>query len=255
MECRLLAGHLVERLRRSRRLPGFASARSASDTGGSIRWPCAANGVTGLKPSWGRVSRHGVFELAATLDHVGTDGRSAADAGAMLGAIAGSDPNDPTAVLDPVPDYLAAAAQDVRGLRIGVDAAWNSDDVDAATQAVLSEATSVPLARRRHRRCQISRVTQAIADWTPNCAVEAAVAHEATYPARKDEYGPDARLGDRGRARAVRPRVSEDPAAAAGSARPRHRAVRDDRSAADPGASVPAADARHDTDAAASSRT
>ena len=177
--------------------PGAATAAGlcygalASDTGGSIRWPSAANGLTGLKPSWGRVSRYGVFELAATLDHIGPITRSAADAGAMLGAIAGSDPNDPTAVLDPVPDYLAAAGQSVRGLRIGVDAAWNGDDVDAATLAVLSEATEVFRTLGADIvEVRFPDVTQAIADWGPNCAVEAAVAHAATYPARKDEYGP-----------------------------------------------------------------
>jgi amidase len=86
---------------------GLCYGSLGSDTGGSIRFPSAANGVTGLKPSWGRVSRYGVFELAATLDHIGPMARSAADCGAMLGVIAGSDPNDPTAVLDPVPNYLA----------------------------------------------------------------------------------------------------------------------------------------------------
>jgi amidase len=98
---------------------GLCYGSLGSDTGGSIRWPCAANGLTGLKPSWGRVSRYGVFALAPTLDHVGSMARSAADAGAILGAIAGSDPSDPTAVLDPVPDYLAVLGQSVCGLRIG----------------------------------------------------------------------------------------------------------------------------------------
>jgi amidase len=162
-----------------------------SDTGGSIRWPSAANGLTGLKPTWGRVSRYGVFELAASLDHVGPMTRSAADAGAMLGAIAGSDPNDPTAVLDPVRDYLAAVAQGARGLRIGVDAAWNSEGVEVTTQAALSEAADVfRTLGATIVDVQFPDVTQAVADWGPNCAVEAAVAHEATYPARKDEYGP-----------------------------------------------------------------
>jgi amidase len=177
--------------------PGVAMAAGlcygslGSDTGGSIRWPSAANGVTGLKPSWGRVSRYGVFELAATLDHVGPMARSAADAGALLGAIAGSDPDDPTAVLEPVPDYLAVVGQGVRGLRIGVDAAWNGDGVDATTQAVLSEAAEVFRTLGAFIiDVQFPDVTQAVADWCPNCAVEAAVAHEATYPARKDEYGP-----------------------------------------------------------------
>lgn len=170
---------------------GLCFGALGSDTGGSIRWPSAANGLTGLKPSWGRVSRHGMFELAATLDHVGPIGRSATDVGALLGAVAGHDPSDPTSLLDPVPDYLAAAAQDVDGLRIGVDAAWNSDDVDVATQRVLADAIDAFRALGADIvDVRFPEVMQAIADWAPNCAVEAAVAHEATYPARKDEYGP-----------------------------------------------------------------
>lgn len=184
--------------------PGISSSGSAvataaglcfgslgSDTGGSIRWPCAANGLSGLKPSWGRVSRHGTFELAATLDHVGPIGRSATDVGALLGVVAGHDPNDPTSRLDPVPDYLAAAARDVRGLRIGVDPDWNGEDVDVATRRVLADAVDAFRALGAVIvDVEFPDVTQAIADWAPNCAVEAAVAHEATYPGRKDEYGP-----------------------------------------------------------------
>lgn len=169
---------------------GLCYGSLASDTGGSIRWPAAANGVTGLKPTWGRVSRYGVFDLAPSLDHVGTMARSAVDAGILLGAIAGGDPNDPTALLDPVPNYLAAIAGDLRGLRIGVDAAWNSDDVDAGTQAVLAEAIRA-FSELGAEIVDIGfpDVTQAVADWVPNCAVEAAVAHKATYPALKDQYG------------------------------------------------------------------
>lgn len=170
---------------------GLCFAALGSDTGGSIRWPAAANGLTGLKPSWGRVSRYGVFELAATLDHVGPMTRSAADAAAMLSAIAGSDPGDPTALLDPVPDYLAAAEQGVCDLHIGVDAAWNGDGVDQATQAVLSEAIEAFRSLgAKVVEVRFPDVAQAVADWSPNCAVEAAVAHAATYPARQRDYGP-----------------------------------------------------------------
>lgn len=169
---------------------GLCYGSIASDTGGSIRWPCAANGLTGLKPTWGRVSRHGVFELAATLDHVGPMARSAMDCALLLAAIAGSDPKDPTALLDPVPDYAGQAGQGVRGLRIGIDPAWNGNDVDPAVQAVLSQAAEV----FRSLGAVIVEVLfpdvgQTIADWAPNCAVEAAVAHEATYPVHKAEYG------------------------------------------------------------------
>jgi amidase len=170
---------------------GLCYGALASDTGGSIRWPCAANGLTGLKPSWGRVSRYGMFELAATLDHVGPIARSAADAGAMLGVIAGSDPKDPTAVLDPVPDYLAAAEQDIRGLRIGLNATWNGDGVDSAIQQVLANAVDALRALGADIvEVRFPDVKRAVTDWVLNCAVEAAVAHETTYPARKNDYGP-----------------------------------------------------------------
>lgn len=169
---------------------GLCYGALASDTGGSIRWPAAANGVTGIKPSWGRVSRHGVFELAASLDHVGVMARSAEDCAALLGVIAGSDAQDPTALPDPVPDYLAAARRPTAGLRIGIDPHWNGHDIDAETSAALAAA----LAAFRDMGARIIEVampdvTQIIADWTPNCAIEAAVAHRATYPALKEQYG------------------------------------------------------------------
>ena len=177
--------------------PGVATAAGlcfgslGTDTGGSIRWPCAANGLTGLKPTWGRVSRHGVLPLAPSLDHVGPMARSVIDVAVMLAAIAGADRDEPTARPEPVPDYLAIARHGARGLRIGIDSAWNSADVDAETQHVLSAAIKVFQELGAHLvEVQVPDVTQAIADWADICAVEAAVAHEATYPAQKSEYGP-----------------------------------------------------------------
>lgn len=177
--------------------PGVATAAGlcfgslGSDTGGSIRFPSAANGVTGLKPTWGRVSRHGVFELAATLDHVGPMARSAADAGAMLGVIAGADPKDPTACLDSVPNYLAGLERGLQGVRIGVDGRWSHDGVDADTVAALEEALKVMVDLGGEiREVEFPDPTPVIANFMPHCAVETAVAHEATYPARKSEYGP-----------------------------------------------------------------
>ncbi|MDM0122965.1 amidase [Variovorax arabinosiphilus] len=170
---------------------GLCYGSLGTDTGGSIRFPSSANGLTGLKPTWGRVSRYGAFELAATLDHIGPMTRSAADAGVMLGAIAGADPKDPTASLAPVPNYLADMQRGLRGLRVGIDARWNSEGVDAATLKVMEGA----LATVRSLGAEVREVTfpdptQVIADWFPLCGVEAAVVHESTYPARKDMYGP-----------------------------------------------------------------
>ena len=170
---------------------GLCYGSLGSDTGGSIRFPSAANSVTGLKPTWGRVSRYGVFELAATLDHIGPMARSAVDCGAILGAIAGSDPNDPTAVLEPVPNYLANLSGSLRGTRIGVDPRWTSEGVDAAATRIFQDALRVAADLGAEiLEIVVPDPTAMIDDWFPLCAVETAVAHEATYPSRKSEYGP-----------------------------------------------------------------
>ncbi len=170
---------------------GLCHGAIASDTGGSIRWPAAANGITGLKPTWGRVSRHGVFELAASLDHVGVLARSAADAGLILSAIAGHDPRDPTALKAPVADIAMTDSDDLRGARVGIDRDWNGQDVDVRTQQVLKEAEeALGLLGAEVVEVRVPDVSDAVADWPSNCAVEAAVAHERTYPSRKEDYGP-----------------------------------------------------------------
>ena len=170
---------------------GLCFASLGSDTGGSIRFPSAANGVTGLKPTWGRVSRYGAFELAASLDHFGPMCRSAADAGAVLGIIAGADPNDPTASREPVPDYLAGLDNDLRNLRVGIDERFTGTDVDAPTAQAMRDALAVLRALGASvRSVAFPDTGHALADWGPNCAVEAAVAHERTYPASKAAYGP-----------------------------------------------------------------
>ena len=170
---------------------GLCYGALGTDTGGSIRFPSAANGLTGLKPTWGRVSRYGAFELAATLDHIGPMTRSAADAGAMLGAIAGADAKDPTASLLPVPDYLADMAKGLAGLRVGIDTRWTTEGVDAPTRAVLDAAiAAVKTLGGEVREVSFPDPAQAIEDWFPLCGMEAAVVHEQTYPSRKDMYGP-----------------------------------------------------------------
>lgn len=170
---------------------GLCFGSLGTDTGGSIRFPSAANGITGLKPTWGRVSRFGAFELAASLDHIGPMARSAADCGAMLAAIAGADPRDPTAAPVAVPDYLATMTRGLEGLRVGIDPAWAIDLVDTTTQSVMREALKVVEdCGARVRDIAFPDSAQSIADWTPLCAVETAVAHEATFPARRAEYGP-----------------------------------------------------------------
>jgi amidase len=167
---------------------GMCHGALASDTGGSIRWPAAANGVTGLKPTWGRVSRYGVFELAASLDHIGTMARNAKDCGLMLQAIAGPDPFDLTALQS---DFALDASNDLRGVRIGIDLAWNSDGIDTEVQRIVTDATDVFRALGAHVvEVRAPSVDEAIADWPLNCSIEAAVAHRQTYPSCHSEYGP-----------------------------------------------------------------
>lgn len=169
---------------------GLCFASLGSDTGGSIRFPSTMNGLSGLKPTWGRVSRAGVFPLAESLDHVGPMTRSALDAAIVLGVIAGADPADSTAVGLPVPDYAAGIDAGVRGKRIGL--ATNMHGLDADAQRALEDA----VAAFRAAGASIVDVKlpanfdQGSRDWVPLCAVEAAVAHEGTYPSRASEYGP-----------------------------------------------------------------
>lgn len=170
---------------------GLCFGAIGTDTGGSIRFPSAANGVTGLKPTWGRVSRYGVFELAATLDHVGPMARSAADAGAMLDAIAGPDPFDPTAAQRALPDCLGAIHTGVDGLVIGIDRDFCADGTDSTTAAAFAQAVAVlEELGAVIRDVRMPASDAVVADWAPLCGAEAAVAHEPWFPERRDKYGP-----------------------------------------------------------------
>ncbi len=172
---------------------GLCFGSIGSDTGGSIRFPSAMNGVTGLKPTWGRVSRHGSFVLSASLDHLGPMTRCAADAAAMLAAIAGLDDKDPTTLPAPVPDYvggLEAGVFGARGLRIGIDPRFNSVDVEPLVARLVAEAGSV-FGTLGAELVEITfpDVTAVRTAWAPFCAAETALVHKETYPSRKSEYG------------------------------------------------------------------
>ncbi len=137
------------------RIPGGSSGGSAaavvtrsalatlgSDTGGSIRIPAALCGCVGLKPTYARVSRHGVIPLSYTMDHVGPITRTVRDAALMLGVIAGYDPNDSTSSREPVPDYTAGLDAGVKRMRIGVIRELNdglSEQVSRSFNAALKQ--------------------------------------------------------------------------------------------------------------------
>lgn len=118
-------------------------AATGTDTGGSIRQPAAFTNLTGIKPTYGRVSRWGMVAYASSLDQGGPLARTAEDCALMLGAIAGFDPKDSTCVDAPVDDYLAALAQPLAGLRIGLPKEYFGAGLDArigaAVMAVVEE--------------------------------------------------------------------------------------------------------------------
>ena len=122
---------------------GLCFAALGTDTGGSIRIPSAWCGTVGLKPTYGRVSRAGVFPLGASLDHIGPMARSVADAAHVLDALAGLDPRDATTLRLPPPRCAAALGGDVRGVRIGWDEAY-------ATTMVLPEVADAVYAAVDH---------------------------------------------------------------------------------------------------------
>lgn len=112
-------------------------AALGSDTAGSVRLPSSICGVTGMKTTFGRVSRHGAMPLSATLDTVGPLTRTVADNALMLGVIAGHDPNDASTSRDAVPDYTALIAKPVRGTRVGRPVGYFDAKLEPEVAAIL----------------------------------------------------------------------------------------------------------------------
>jgi len=120
-------------------------ASLGTDTGGSIRIPAACCGVVGLKPTYGRISRHGVLPLAWSLDHVGPITKNVEDAALLLQVLAGLDPRDPTASPLPVPVYSRVLGGDLEGVRIGVPKGFFTDpaEIEAGVLAAIQGALQV----------------------------------------------------------------------------------------------------------------
>ena len=111
---------------------GLVPAALGSDTGGSIRLPAALCGIAGLKPTYGLVSRRGVYPNSFTFDNVGPMAWTAEDCAILLGVIAGHDPQDPASADRPIPDYRASLTEDLRGLRLGVVRHFHEEDIETA---------------------------------------------------------------------------------------------------------------------------
>jgi amidase len=170
---------------------GLCFGAVGTDTGGSIRMPSSANGVVGLKPTYGRVSRFGVMPMAPSLDHVGPMAREVADVAIMFDAMAGRDPADPTSLDAPPAGATRALGGGVRGLRIGVDRAYalvNTDvgqaqAIEAALKLLEGQGAVITPVR-------MPDLSDLVPTWAAICGAEIAAAHAATYPSRAAEYGP-----------------------------------------------------------------
>jgi len=173
---------------------GLAPGSLGSDTGGSIRIPASLCGITGLKPTYGRVSRAGVLPLAWSMDHVGPMTRTARDCALILHVIAGYDPADPTTSVLPVPDYTAALTGDMKGLRVGLLRAHFTDvaapDVRASVEAA---AKQLERAGAIVDEVNLAQVIHVAAASSAIVASEALAYHAPWMRSRAQDYQPDVR--------------------------------------------------------------
>ncbi|HYB40938.1 MAG TPA: amidase [Candidatus Methylomirabilis sp.] len=171
-------------------------AATGTDTGGSIRIPSALCGIVGLKPTYGRVSKHGVIPLSWTTDHCGPMAKTVADAALLLGAIAGHDPRDASTADVPVPDYARALTGDVKGLRVGIPREYFFEGVDPEVEDAVRKAVAV-LEGRGATAEEISLTQIQHIAGVHVCVVltEAATFHEPWLRTRPDDYAPDVRFG------------------------------------------------------------
>ncbi|MDD9807896.1 MAG: Asp-tRNA(Asn)/Glu-tRNA(Gln) amidotransferase subunit GatA [Gammaproteobacteria bacterium] len=121
----------------------LAPCATGTDTGGSIRQPASLCGITGIKPTYGRVSRYGMVAFASSLDQAGVLAAGADDCALMLQAIAGFDPRDSTSMDEPVPDYTPPVGADIRGLRVGLPREYFGADLNPEIGAVIERAVGV----------------------------------------------------------------------------------------------------------------
>jgi len=170
---------------------GLCFGSIGTDTGGSIRLPSAACGIVGLKPTWGRVSRYGVYPLGESFDHIGPMTRTVRDAALMLAVIAGHDARDATSLAAKVDDYAGAVDAGVNGLRIGLDESYFARGATPEVgRAVIEAAGVLEGLGARIVKVKLPELAPALAVSMTLVMAETAAAHERTYPARASEYGP-----------------------------------------------------------------
>lgn len=171
---------------------GLCFASLGTDTGGSIRYPSMANGIVGLKPTYGRVSRYGVLELAGSLDHIGPMTRSVMDAAILFEAIAGVDNQDSTSLQEQVPSITEVLTTEISGMRIGVDEHYFTQGTDEGLVKAIYQVIQV-LEQLGAERVEVTMPKLDPMElrnaWLPICAYEAHKAHAVNYPSRAADYG------------------------------------------------------------------
>jgi aspartyl-tRNA(Asn)/glutamyl-tRNA(Gln) amidotransferase subunit A len=169
---------------------GLGWGSVGTDTGGSIRIPAAYCGVVGLKPTYGRVSLHGVCPLSPSLDHVGPLARTVADAAILLGAIAGHDPLDPSSLADPAVDYRSALEEEVRGLRMGivVEHMIGDDLRQGVADAIWAAVRVLEQAGMRAQEIHIASLSEADAALLSIAMPEATLVHATWLHDRPEDY-------------------------------------------------------------------
>jgi aspartyl-tRNA(Asn)/glutamyl-tRNA(Gln) amidotransferase subunit A len=175
---------------------GSAFAAIGTDTGGSVRVPASVDGIVGLKPTYGRVSKHGVVPMSATLDTVGPMARTVEDCALMLGVIAGHDPADSGSLREPVPDYAAELPKGVAGLRLGLDrehflARRVVSDVRAACEAAIEKLRELGAEIVEVR---LEELGHAPAIGMPVLLADTSEWHRELLRTRGDRYHPRTRL-------------------------------------------------------------
>jgi len=178
---------------------GLCVAGMGSDTGASIRAPASWCGISGLKPTYARVSRAGVLPLAWSLDHPGPLARTVADCATLLQAIAGPDPRDITASQEPVPDYSAELHKGVAGLRIGVPREHFFDQVEPAVERLVRQAIQQLVDLGAHlEEVSLPHAKHAQPAGNAIMSSEAAAWHHDWLRERPGDYGADVLLRIRG---------------------------------------------------------
>jgi aspartyl-tRNA(Asn)/glutamyl-tRNA(Gln) amidotransferase subunit A len=173
---------------------GLGMGSLGTDTGGSIRIPAALCGIVGLKPTYGRVSLHGVIPLSWSMDHAGPMARTVEDVAILLEAIAGYDPKDPATQHVPVPRYTDALTGEIKGLRIGIPETYFYErlapEVDSAVRMALK---SIEKAGARIVPANLPHITVHRGVWLNIASPEAYSYHENHLKSRADQYGRDVR--------------------------------------------------------------